>query len=272
MGEILIERRERTALVDGAQRQITWDQVTLALGKGNAVGPEFLEKLDAALGQLESTEPGGAACPIVLTGQGSVFSAGLDLPTLVEFDRGALARFLEAFDRVFLRFALLCRPVVAAVNGHAVAGGAILLLACDRRIGASAVPGSGKPYRIGLRESALGLGLPRAAWGIVENALGTGWKTREILYSGALYEPAGALEMGYLDAVVTPESLMSTGEDIAVRYAATTARAAADLKRSCTTRLAHAVQSPLDSAPFLDAWFSPEAQERLRDVVASLRR
>ena len=119
-------------------------------GKANAIGSAFLDRLSA---QLDEVEASGAAA-LVLTGEGRAFSAGLDLPEISALDRSALERFIRRFSEVMLRVFALPVPVVAAINGHAIAGGCVLAMQADVRLAA------GGDYRIGLNEVAIGLGLP----------------------------------------------------------------------------------------------------------------
>jgi len=121
-------------------------------GKANATGPAFLDALGTSLDGLLAAPPGA----LVLTGEGRVFSAGLDLPALVDLPTAALVDFIGRFTDTMLRLFTLPFPVVAAVNGHAVAGGCVLALQADQRLMAE---GEG---RIGLNEVRLGIGLPAA--------------------------------------------------------------------------------------------------------------
>ena len=132
----------------------------LELGRGNAIDPAFLDALHAALD--EASRAGARA--VVLTGKGRVFCGGLDLVTLHAFDRPAMERFLVGFDGLFRRLFAFDRPTVAAVNGHALAGGCILAMACDRRVMAAG------PYQIGVNEVQIGLPFPAAAHEIVRRA------------------------------------------------------------------------------------------------------
>ncbi len=122
--------------------------IRLENGKANAIGPSFLDRLESLLGQL------GEARAAVITGQGSTFSAGLDLPALVDLDRVRMRAFVLRFETAMMRVFELPIPLVAAVNGHAVAGGCVLALQADVRIGAD------REARIGLNETQLGIGLP----------------------------------------------------------------------------------------------------------------
>ena len=120
-------------------------------GKANAIGSAFLDRLSA---QLDAVEASGASA-LVLTGEGRAFSAGLDLPEVSRLDRGALERFIRRFSEVMLRVFALPVPVVAAINGHAIAGGCVLAMQADVRLAAEG------DYRIGLNEVAIGLGRDR---------------------------------------------------------------------------------------------------------------
>src|SRR2546421_4605929 len=104
--------------------------IRLENGKANAIGPSFLDRLESLLGQL------GDARAAVITGQGSAFSAGLDLPALADLDRQTMRGFIDRFSAVVLRIFELPIPLVAAVNGHAVAGGFVLAPPADGPLGA----------------------------------------------------------------------------------------------------------------------------------------
>jgi enoyl-CoA hydratase len=103
-------------------------------GKANAINPRFLDLLGSCLGELTATPPGA----LVLTGDGRSFSAGLDLPALIDLGTAELTDFILRFSDTMLRVFALPFPVVAALNGHAIAGGA-----CSRfrRTSASWRPG-----------------------------------------------------------------------------------------------------------------------------------
>lgn len=88
-------------------------------GKANAMDDAFLDGLERVLNEFEVSRARAA----VVTGYGTSFSAGLNLSALAPLSRGQLRAFLGRFHRVMLRVFVCARPVVAAVNGHAIAGG-----------------------------------------------------------------------------------------------------------------------------------------------------
>jgi len=98
----------------------------------NRMHPEFVRRFAAALDQVEAK--GDGACALVVTGEGKFFSNGIDLPGLAGLDAQAIAAFSSDFETLGVRLALLRVPTVAALNGHAYAGGAVFALACDYRI------------------------------------------------------------------------------------------------------------------------------------------
>ncbi|MCA9726385.1 MAG: enoyl-CoA hydratase/isomerase family protein [Candidatus Eisenbacteria bacterium] len=243
----------------------------LRLGRANAVGPHFLDSLDHALDGLPPIDLDGPARPVLVTGEGNVFSAGLDLPTLYELDRTGLARFLLRFDEVLGRFACLDRPTIAVVNGHAVAGGAVLALACDYRIGATTLP-TGKPYGIGLKEGALGLPLPEIAASIVRTGLGGSAWMPEIVLTADLFDPEAALGRTILHRLAAPADLVGVATAESERFSQATGRAARDLKRLVRADLLERRErQPVDDR-FLDAWFAASTRQRIGELVASLKR
>src|SRR3979490_2959749 len=119
-------------------------------GKANAISATLLERLGGLVAQL------GDARAAVITGQGSAFCAGLDLPALADLDRATMRGFIRRFDALMLRIFELPIPLIAAVNGHAVAGGCVLALQADLRLAAD------PDARTGLNETAPGTRPPAA--------------------------------------------------------------------------------------------------------------
>jgi enoyl-CoA hydratase len=236
-------------------------EIALACGKGNALNPRSLQAIGDAF--AEAARAGARA--VVLTGYDRFFSTGLDLVTLYELEPPALDAFVRDFDRVMLEVFRFPRPVVAAVNGHAVAGGCILALACDARIAAA------EPLQIGLNEIRLGLPFPASALEIARHALTPG-PLAEVLYGGALYPPAEARTRGLVDAVATGD-VLAEARALATRLAEAQAPAFAALKaalRAPAVERAAGTLDPLRRA-FVEAWFAPPARERIGAVRDRLR-
>ncbi|HZX43297.1 MAG TPA: enoyl-CoA hydratase/isomerase family protein, partial [Myxococcaceae bacterium] len=171
--------------------------LAMRAGKANAIGSAFLDRLSA---QLDAVEASGVSA-LVLTGEGRAFSAGLDLPELTALDHAGLERFIRRFSEVMLRVFTLPVPVVAAINGHAIAGGCVLALQADVRLAAAG------DYRIGLNEVQIGLGLPAVVLETLRCQL-PAQSLGPVALEGRLLEPEEARALGLVEAVVPPEHLL----------------------------------------------------------------
>jgi len=167
--------------------------IRIAHGKVNALDAESLEALGA---ELDSAA--GEARGIVLTGSGKAFSAGVDLFRILEGGNEYLDRFLPGLDRTLRKLFDLPVPVVAAINGHAVAGGCILALACDYKIMSGG--------RIGVPELAVGVPFPVSALEIVRFAVSRA-VLQKIVYTGATLTHEEALADRIVDEIATPDEL-----------------------------------------------------------------
>src|SRR5919201_5905858 len=158
-------------------------------GKANAIGPQFVDRLETMLSQL------GDARAAVIIGQGSAFCAGLDLPVLVGMNRAQMRSFIFRFDAMMMRIFELPIPLVAAINGHAVAGGCVLALQADIRIAMDR-----ESARIGLNEAQLGIGLPLMAVETLRWQV-PGPSFAAVALEGRLFAPKEALQVGLLHEV-----------------------------------------------------------------------
>jgi len=164
----------------------------LAHGKVNALDVDLLEAIIVAFGEVAD------APAVVLTAEGSTFCAGVDLVRIQESTATEIEYFLDALSRALLTVFTHPRPVVAAVNGHAIAGGCVLAIAADVRLMSG---GS-----IGLTELNVGVAFPTAALEIARHAAGA--QAQALILSGRLIEPAEAVEVGFIDWVVEPDDLL----------------------------------------------------------------
>ncbi len=178
-------------------------------GKVNALDLELLEAITATFTSLATD----GAPPVVLTGAGSAFSAGVDLRRIVDGGADYVRRFLPALSQAFETTFTYPGPLVAAVNGHAIAGGFILVCAADRRFGADG------GARLGITELKVGVPFPAAAMEVVRFAVGDPVAQR-LAMTGDLLDTAGAATQGILDAVVAPDELATRAVDEARRLGA----------------------------------------------------
>lgn len=225
--------------------------VRMARPPVNAIDIEFAAELDGALTRLES-DP--AVRAVVLAGEAGCFSAGLDLKVLPSYDREQQRELLLTFGQVLLRLYSFPRPVVGAIDGHAIAGGFILAIACDYRIG-----GRGE-YEFGLTEVRVGVPFPIAPLELVRAELGRE-VTRRLVLTARTGGPEEALGWGALDELhltgeVEAQALEVAGELAALPQGAYR-RSKRLLREHAISRMEDAVERQLD--PALSEWLTPEA-------------
>lgn len=240
------------------------DVVVLRLegGKANAMTPELLDTIERMIDGFERS-PATAA---VLTGYDRYFSGGLALTHIIDFDVVALRGFILHFSRAMTRVFSCGKPIVAAVNGHAIAGGCVLALMCDWRIAADDAA-----IRIGLNETQLGIGLPA----IVVEALRLAVPPASLVpiaVEGALFAPDQALSLGLVHALAPEADLVARATAKARGLGALPPSAVAQVKRALRAPALDAIAraGDADVDRWLDTWFSPEAQARLRAAVSKL--
>ncbi len=229
-------------------------------GKANAINAAFLERLGALLGEL------GDARALVITGHQGFFSAGLDLPALLTLERAGMKSFIDGFSASMQRLFELPLPVVAAVNGHAIAGGCVLALQADYRVITDAA------CRIGLNEAQLGIGLPP----VVVETLRCQVPASSLLpiaLEGRLFEPQEALKVGLVHEVVPAASLEVRALAKARELAAIAPTSYRQIKESLRRPALEAIRagSGLQADGWVATWFSAGGQERIRAAVEKLK-
>lgn len=233
--------------------------LTLAHGKANTLDTEFCDALAARFDALRS-DPAKAA---VMIGQGKIFSAGVDLKRLNEGGAGYVRRFLPALHRLYDAVFFHPKPVVAAINGHAIAGGCVLAACADRRIMAQGTT------RIGLTELLVGVPFPALAFEVVRGAVPERYLA-EVAYSGATYGTDAALERGWIDEIVEPEDLiedaLAVAQELAELSPAAFAQTKAQIREPVRERLARG--GTATEKAVTDIWCAPETLARIRDYVA----
>jgi enoyl-CoA hydratase len=194
--------------------------LTMRHGKANALDIEFCNALAARFVALRSSDTRA----VVLTGQGKIFSAGVDLKRLAA-GGGAYARqFLPALHKLYETVFFHPQPVVAAINGHAIAGGCVLACCADRRVMANAAG------RIGVTELLVGVPFPALAFEIVRYAVPSRYLA-EFTLGAATYETGAALDCGWIDEVAEPDALLPDALAIARELALLSAPAFAQTKQ-----------------------------------------
>ena len=176
-------------------------------GKANAINFEMINALNAA---LDTADAGAKA--IVLAGREGRFSGGFDLNAFASLGAEGTYKLLDAGAELLVRLYGNPLPVVAACTGHAIAMGVFILNACDTRVGASG------EYKIGANEAITGMNLPIFALELSRDRLSPVHLNRATV-QGFIYDPAGAVEAGYLDMLVELDKVEATATGIAAQLA-----------------------------------------------------
>jgi enoyl-CoA hydratase len=164
-------------------------------GKANAINFEMVAALNEALDRAEAE-----AKAIVLAGREGRFSGGFDLNAFASLGADGVYKLLDAGAELLLRLYGGPLPVVAACTGHAIAMGVFILNACDTRVGASG------EYKIGANEAITGMQLPVFAMELARDRLSPQHLTRAMV-QGFIYDPTGAVEVGYLDMLAEADKV-----------------------------------------------------------------
>jgi enoyl-CoA hydratase len=236
--------------------------VRMEAGKANSMSRDMLARLLELAIELDA----GDARGVVLTGDGRSFCAGLALTTLIDLDRASMRGFIDGFSDAMTRWFRLGVPVVAAIDGHAIAGGCVLACQCDVRIAADG------PARIGINEVQLGIGVPAVVLEPLRLLLPPA-SFVPVALEGKLFAPADALRVGLVDEVVAPAELLPRAIERARELAALPSAAFAQVKLGWRGAAIEAIARDNDDVRerWLDTWFSTDAQQRLRAVVDRLR-
>jgi enoyl-CoA hydratase len=230
----------------------------LAHGKASALDLELCQALQ---NEFETAAESRDVRAIVVTGTGSIFSAGVDLFRLVDSGKEYVLNFVESLDSMLRAIFLFPKPAVAAINGHAIAGGAILGFACDYRVMSSG--------RIGVPEALVGVPFPPLALEIVRFAVPR-QLLQSMLYLARTYEVADAKAMGIIDEMVSGDLVLTRGRQIAIEMAEHAPEGFRITKRQLREPfLRDAARIATVSADEIDAlWAAPATHEHIRAYLA----
>jgi enoyl-CoA hydratase len=220
----------------------------------NALGSDLMGFLEEELLRAGSE-------PILLTGTGDAFSAGLDLKEVASLDTAGMERFLRRMDALALRLFHHPAPTVACVNGHAIAGGCVMTMCCDWRIA-----GRNPKTKIGVNEVAIGACFPPAILKLMAWRLSPHVRERVMLGAG-LFDVDGALAMGLVDEVADDAEAAATArlQALSAHPRSTYALTKANLRGAVTT------VTPADERRFREQevpiWASSEMKARVAAVL-----
>ncbi len=228
-------------------------------GKANAVDTDLFEDLNRALDEAEASSSGA----LVLTGTGSMFSAGVNLFKVADGGAEYLETFLPLLSSSVRRLFRFHRPVIAAVNGHAIAGGCILAAACDRRVM------NQDKGKIGVTELMVGVPFPVDALEILRFQL-PDRTVQDLVYSGRTLDAATALEIGLVEEVAPGDEVVEQACKLARKLSSIPGDAFATTKRQIRQPTIELMErtSPEVDPKVLEIWSRPETLASIRDFLA----
>ena len=232
--------------------------LTLQRGKVNALNDEVVEELCEHLRRIEKEESLRA---VILTGKGSFFSFGFDIPGFLSYSREAFTSYLEAFSDLCARIFLFPKPVIAALNGHTVAGGCMIATACDYRLMVA-----GKA-RIALNEINFGSSVFAGSVAILKHCVGSS-NAERILYSGKMHSAEEALELGLIDSVTSGEDLPGEALRIAGDLAQKESAAFRSIKHLVRRQAAEemSLREKDSIREFVGIWYSENTWKRVQQI------
>jgi enoyl-CoA hydratase/carnithine racemase len=239
------------------------DVAVLRLSRGvtNPLNLDLVSQLGDAL-QRASADPAVRAV-VLCSASDKFFSIGLDLPAMINLPRDGFRVFMERFEQLCSDLFACPKPTVAALTGHATAGGCILATCCDYRFIAE-----GRKF-IGMNEIKLGVPVPFLTHCILGQMVG--WRhTRDIADSGEFYGPEAALRMGLVDQILPLVDILPKTLEWAAKLGTHPGTGFSEIKRFRTRAVLEQVAAHGAEARerFLDAWYSDDARARLREAAA----
>jgi enoyl-CoA hydratase/carnithine racemase len=241
----------------GAIRELRLDRPPV-----NALSPELISALKTAI----ASAPNEDVRALVLSGAPGRFSGGLDIPLLLGLDRSAMAHMWRDFYALLGAIAGSPIPIVAAITGHAPAGGMVLALFCDWRVMAEG------DYRIGLNEVPVGIPLPPVILSGLRRLVGP--RRAELLgVTGELVSSQDAVRLGLVDEVASPERVVDRAREWCERLLALPQEAMTLTRRAARADLVgffENVEPELQRV--IEGWWSPSTQSTLRAVADRLKK
>ena len=230
----------------------------LSRGKVNALNEPMVEEITKSFEDLATDNQ---VKSIIFTGSGKFFSFGFDVPEFLNYSKSDFMRFLEKFTDLYTYLFLFPKPIVAALNGHTIAGGCMLATACDLRL---MVTGKAK---ISLNEITFGAPVFAGSVEMLRYCAGSR-KAQSILYSGAMYSAEEACQLGLVDQVSSEDALTEDARKVAQELAQKDSSAFRSIKHLLRKPVAdQMIKREKDAIlEFVDIWYSEQTWEKLKEI------
>ena len=225
-------------------------------GKANALDTELMRDLTTALTALRA----GDARAVVITGTGTIFGAGVDPFRVIREGEAYASAFVPGLARLLTDLFEFPMPLVAAVNGHAIAGGCIVACTCDYRIMAE---GKGT---IGVPELLVGVPFPNAAIEILRSVLSP-HDLQALVFTGRTCAPDEALRRGLVHEVVPPDELLARAIDVARQFAGVPREVFAATKHAMRAEALARLQNDRTLGDVVRTWGRPETRAHIQQYL-----
>lgn len=238
---------------------------TFENGKYNTITTETLLQIRDLVKRVTEDD---ALKGIVFTGNGRTYCSGFDLPTFLGFKelKDAVA-FFDLAEPVFMEVFMCPKPVIAAINGSAMAGGLIISMAADHRIAKNH-----PKIQIGMTEIKIGLGLTVVQSALMRYGLDSEKRFRTVMYGGERYSPEASLALGIVDELASEEELLPRAKQIVTSWINNPARAFRLLKYNLRKPVYDQMKHYLATENWqdgLNCMFDPQTRATL-ELVASM--
>ncbi len=229
----------------------------------NALNPALVRELRDTI--RRQTAEGARA--LVLSGRPGLFSAGLDVPELLQLDEDGMRAFWRDFFGLLQQVAASPVPIATALTGHSPAGGTVIALYADYRIQAEG------EFRMGLNEVQVGLVIPPVIHQALVRLIGP-YAAERHLVAGEMIPTARALELGLIDEIVPADAVIESAVAWCRRHLALPPQAMQATRALCRADLVDSFQAAhaLDVDGFVRGWFSDETQATMRGLVERLKK
>jgi enoyl-CoA hydratase/carnithine racemase len=232
--------------------------VTLNRGKVNALNEAVVDQLRTTFNELETDE---TATAVILTGQGSFFSFGFDIPEFLSYAQDDFIRYLTKFTDLYAYLFTFPKPLVMAINGHAIAGGCMLAMAGDCRL---MVKGKAK---ISLNEITFGSSLFAGSVAMLKFWVGSK-SAQEIAYSGRMFHADEAFQLGLIDPVTAADGLHEEAKSMARELGSKDPAAFTSIKKLLREPVVAEMTARERASvfEFADIWYSRKTWENLQQI------
>jgi len=232
--------------------------ITLNRGKVNALSEELIEQLK---NQFEILENDDSIRAIILTGQGKFFSFGFDIPGFLNHSKDEFRVFINKFTDLYTYMFLYPKPIVAAINGHAIAGGCMLATTCDYRIMTT-----GKA-KISLNEIAFGSTVFAGSVELLKFCVGQR-NAERILMTGSMFSAEEGEKLGLIDKISSEENVMAEAASVASSLGQREPKVFRSVKHLLRAPIAEKMiqREKKSIETFLDIWYSEPTRSNLAKI------